>query len=203
MLTGAARHVANYPGTTVEVEEGHCRHNDLRINVVDLPGAYGLTTFSAEELVARNFIIDEKPDVVVNVIDTSNMERNLYLTTQLIELGVPIVLAFNMSDVAEQRGIVLILPGFPSFSKPPLFAPSQANRRAGLIYSTLLSPKSNTPRKPRTHHITYGDEIENAIKQIEPLVRSEYPGLAAKYDPRWLALKLLEQDSDILSKISG
>jgi ferrous iron transport protein B len=106
MLTGATRHVANYPGTTVEVGEGYCRHNDFRITVVDLPGAYGLTTFSAEELVARNFIIDEKPDVVVNVIDTSNLERNLYLTTQLIELGVPVVLAFNMSDVAEQRGIV-------------------------------------------------------------------------------------------------
>ena len=106
MLTGASHHVANYPGTTVETVQGTCTHGDFRIIFVDLPGAYGLTTFSAEELVARNFIIDEKPDIVVNVIDTSNLERNLYLTTQLIELGVPIVdLAYGFLPLQRSIGV--------------------------------------------------------------------------------------------------
>jgi ferrous iron transport protein B len=203
MLTGAARHVANYPGTTVEVEEGHCRHNDLRITVVDLPGAYGINAFSAEELVARNFLIEEKPDVVVNVIDTSNLERNLYLTTQLIELGLPIVLAFNMSDVAEQRGIVFDTGRLSELLEAPIVRTVASKSRGRLELLDTITAVANSPRKPRAHRITYGDEVEKAIDQIEPLVRSEYPGLASKYDSRWLALKLLEQDSDILSKISG
>ena len=106
-LTGARRHVGNYPGVTVERKEGWCRHGEVELQVVDLPGTYSLTAYSAEELVARNFIIEEKPDVVVDVIDASNLERNLYLAVQLMELGVPLVLAFNMSDMARARGYEL------------------------------------------------------------------------------------------------
>jgi ferrous iron transport protein B len=200
MLTGASHHVANYPGTTVEVEEGHCRHNDLRITVVDLPGAYGLTTFSAEELVARKFIIDEKPDVIVNVIDTSNLERNLYLTTQLIELGVPIVLAFNMSDVAEQRGIVFDTDRLSELFEAPIVRTVASKAKGRIALFDAIVAVANASRKLRTHRITYGDEIENALNQIEPLVRSEQPALAARYGPKWIALKLLEQDSDIIAK---
>jgi ferrous iron transport protein B len=200
MLTGASHHVANYPGTTVEVEEGHCRHNDLRITVVDLPGAYGLTTFSAEELVARKFIIDEKPDVIVNVIDTSNLERNLYLTTQLIELGVPIVLAFNMSDVAEQRGIVFDTDRLSELLEAPIVRTVASKAKGRIALFDAIVAVANASRKLRTHRITYGDEIENALNQIEPLVRSEQPALAARYGPKWIALKLLEQDSDIIAK---
>ena len=201
MLTGASRHVANYPGTTVETIQGTCIHEDFRIVFVDLPGAYGLTTFSAEELVARNFIIDEKPDVILNVIDTSNLERNLYLTTQLIELGVPIVLAFNMSDVAEQRGIVFDIARLSELLEAPI-VPTVASKTKGRIaLLDAIVAEANTPRKPRTHRITYGDEIENAMNQIEPLVRSEQPALAVKYGSHWVALKLIEQDSDIIAKI--
>jgi len=203
MLTGASRHVANYPGTTVETVQGTCTHEDYRIIFVDLPGAYGLTTFSAEELVARKFLVEEKPDVVVNVIDTSNLERNLYLTTQLIELGVPIVLAFNMSDIAAQRGIVFDTDRLSELLEAPIVRTVASKSQGRVDLLNAIVTEADSQRKPRTHHITYGDEIENAMKQIEPLVRSEYPGLAAKYDYRWLALKLLEQDSDILSKISG
>jgi ferrous iron transport protein B len=203
MLTGASHHVANYPGTTVEMVEGMYTHEDYHIKFVDLPGAYGLTTFSAEELVSRKFLVEEKPDVVVNVIDTSNMERNLYLTTQLIELGVPIVLAFNMSDVAEQRGIVFDTNRLSELLEAPIVRTVASKSQGRVELLNTIVAEANAQRKPRTHHITYGDEIENALKQIEPLVRSEYPGLAAKYDSRWLTLKLLEQDGDILSKISG
>ena len=201
MLTGASHHVANYPGTTVETVQGTCTHGDFRIVFVDLPGAYGLTAFSAEELVARNFIIDEKPDIVVNVIDTSNIERNLYLTTQLIELGVPLVLAFNMSDVAEQRGIVFDTARLSELLEAPI-VPTVASKTKGRIaLLDAIVAVANASRKPRTHRITYSDEIENTLNQIEPLVRSEQPALAVKYGSHWVALKLIEQDSDIIAKI--
>ncbi|HOF89642.1 MAG TPA: FeoB small GTPase domain-containing protein, partial [Armatimonadota bacterium] len=104
-LTGARQHVGNYPGVTVEKKEGRCRHAGTEIHVVDLPGVYSLTAAAVDELVARNYLIEERPQVVVNILDASNLERNLYLTLQLIELGQPLVLALNMSDVAQRRGI--------------------------------------------------------------------------------------------------
>jgi len=203
MLTGARRHVANYPGTTVEIEQGLCTHRDYHIAVVDLPGAYGLTTFSAEELVARNFIINEKPDVVVDVVDCSNVERNLYLTTQLIEIDAPVVLAFNMSDIASQRGVVFDTDQLSTLLEIPIVhtVASKGTGRSALL--DVIIAVANTATKPRTHHIDYGDEIEESLSEIEPLIRSEQPDLAAKYGSRWLAIKLLEQDSDILSKFQN
>ena len=108
-LTGARHHVANYPGVTVEKKEGRFSYDGQVIDMVDLPGTYSLTAFSTEELVARHFIFDQHPDVVVDVLDASNLERNLYLATQLMEMQVPLVLAFNMSDVAQSRGLVFDL----------------------------------------------------------------------------------------------
>ena len=96
-LTGAKGHIGNYPGVTVEKKEAFINHNGSRIKMIDLPGTYSLTAYSVEEVVARNVIIEEKPDVIVNIIDASNLERNLYLTTQLMELRVPLVLVFNFS----------------------------------------------------------------------------------------------------------
>jgi len=203
MLTGARHHVANYPGTTVEMKQAYCNHNGFRITFVDLPGAYGLNALSSEELVARNFIIYEKPDVVVNVIDSSNVERNLYLTTQLIEIHVPLVLAFNMSDVARRQGILFDTDRLSSLLEAPI-VPTVANKAEGrLKLLDAIVSVAGAGRKPRTHRITYGDEIEKALSQIEPLIISEHPGLAAGYDPRWVSLKLIEQDGDILSKIQG
>jgi ferrous iron transport protein B len=110
MLTGAHQHVANYPGTTVESKEGRCAHRSFSLRIVDLPGTYSLTAYSTEELVTRHFVLDSRPDVVVDVIDASNIERHLYLATQLIEMNAPLVLAFNMSDLAKQRGLEFDLP---------------------------------------------------------------------------------------------
>jgi ferrous iron transport protein B len=104
-LTGSRQHVGNWPGKTVEKKEGTCRRGEREIQVVDLPGTYSLTAYSAEEVIARDFIIDEKPDAVVAVVDAANLERNLYLVVQVLELGVPVVVALNMSDVADGRGI--------------------------------------------------------------------------------------------------
>ncbi len=104
-LTGARQHVGNYPGVTVEKKAGVSRHKGVGIIVVDLPGTYSLSAYSIDERVARNIRVDEKPDVVIHVVDASNMERNLYLAVQIMELGVPLVVALNMSDVARARGI--------------------------------------------------------------------------------------------------
>ena len=104
-LTGAHQHTGNWPGKTVEKKEGVCTMDGITIEVVDLPGAYSLTAYSFEEVISRDHILLDKPDVVVCVVDASNLERNLYLTTQILELGVPVVVALNMLDMAEKQGI--------------------------------------------------------------------------------------------------
>jgi ferrous iron transport protein B len=104
VLTGLHQHTGNWPGKTVEKKEGEFEHKGLTINIVDLPGTYSLTAYSPEEIIARDFIIEEKPDVVINVVDATNLERNLYLTMQLLELEVPIVVALNMSDALHKDG---------------------------------------------------------------------------------------------------
>ena len=104
-LTGARQHVGNWPGKTVEKKEGTCKRDDYEIQVVDLPGTYSLTAYSLEEVIARDYIIEEKPDVVIGVVDAANLERNLYLAIQILELGAPLVLALNMSDIADSRGL--------------------------------------------------------------------------------------------------
>ena len=103
-LTGLHQHTGNWPGKTVEKKEGEIEHGDLKINIVDLPGTYSLTAYSPEEIVARDFIIQEQPDVVINVVDATNLERNLYLTIQILELDVPVVLALNMTDALHKDG---------------------------------------------------------------------------------------------------
>ncbi len=104
-LTGSRQHVGNWPGKTVEKKEGTFKHNDVEIELVDLPGTYSLTAYSLEEVIARDFIINEQPNAVIAVVDAANLERNLYLTVQVLELGVPVVVALNMSDVADSRGL--------------------------------------------------------------------------------------------------
>ncbi len=108
-LTGARQHVGNWPGKTVEKKEGTCKYKDYEIRVVDLPGTYSLTAYSLEEIIARDYIIHEKPDVVIDVVDAANLERNLYLAVQILELGARLIIALNMSDLAEVRGFKIDL----------------------------------------------------------------------------------------------
>lgn len=103
-LTGLHQHTGNWPGKTVEKKEGEIERGALKINIVDLPGTYSLTAYSPEEIIARDYIIEEKPDIVINVVDATNLERNLYLTVQLLELDVPLILALNMSDALHKNG---------------------------------------------------------------------------------------------------
>jgi len=203
LLTGARQHVGNYPGVTVEKKQGLCRYAGYEMVIVDLPGTYSLTAYSDEELVARNFIIDEQPDVVVDIIDASNIERNLYLATQLIEMNVPLVLAFNMSDIAAQRGLQFDIEQLCDLLQAKI-VPMVGNKGKGK--TELLNAIIETARAgkvERTHKVNYGYEIENELKKIETLITDKEPKLTQKYSSKWLAVKLLEQDIEITKKISS
>jgi len=203
MLTGARQHVGNYPGVTVEKKEGYCTHKDCEITIIDLPGTYSLTAYSAEELIARSFILEERPDVVVDVIDASNIERNLYLGTQLIEMNVPLVFAFNMSDVARRRGLEFDLQQLSQLLEAQI-VPTVGNKGegGGALLDAIVATATEG-RKGRTHKVTYGSEIEEELSRIAQSVSARAKPLAEKYGPRWVAVKLLEQDRDIIAKIQA
>jgi len=202
-LTGARQHVGNYPGVTVERKEGHREYDGHEILFVDLPGTYSLTAYSAEELVARNFIIDEKPDVVVNIIDSSNLERNLYLAVSLMETGVPLVLAFNMSDEARARGYEFDLEKFSRFFDAPVVR-TVGHKGEGMdeLLEKIIFVVSNEKDRRNTHFVNYGNELEEEIGKIMLLLEEE-PLLAEKYGARWLAVKLLENDRDVREKVTS
>jgi len=201
MLTGARQHVGNYPGVTVEKKEGTCKYAGFEITLVDLPGTYSLTAYSIEELIARNFIIEEYPHVVVDIVDASNIERNLYLATQLIEMNVPLVLAFNMSDIAEQKGLQFDIEQLSRLLEA-MIVPTVGNKGKGKI--ELLDAIVETARqnkRQRTHKVSFGEEIEQELAEIETLTNDKEQQLAEKYGSRWLAAKLLERDSEVTAKV--
>src|SRR5215216_4696922 len=131
-LTGLHQHTGNWPGKTVEKKEGLIEHNGLTINIVDLPGTYSLTAYSPEEIIARDFIIEECPDVVINVVDATNLERNLYLTVQLLELDVPVVMALNMTDALHKDGGKISLDELSQFLGNIPVVHTSANRGKGM-----------------------------------------------------------------------
>ncbi len=131
-LTGLHQHTGNWPGKTVEKKEGEIKFGDLNINIVDLPGTYSLTAYSPEEIVARDYIIEEHPDVVINVVDATNLERNLYLTVQILELDVPVVLALNMTDALQKDGAKIDLENLSRLLGEIPVVSTTANRGAGV-----------------------------------------------------------------------
>ncbi len=199
-LTGARQHVGNYPGVTVERKEGYCIHDGVELKIVDLPGTYSLTAYSEDEVVARNFLIEEKPNVVVHIVDSSNLERNLYLAVQLMELGVPLVLAFNMSDMARARGYEFDLHKLSSFMGAPIVE-TVGHKGKGIkdLLDAVVAVGQNkiTLERPK---LSYGPRIDEELEKIRKLVEGQ-GRMNGKYDSRWIALKLLEGDQDILAKI--
>ena len=131
-LTGLHQHTGNWPGKTVEKKEGEIKFGDLNINIVDLPGTYSLTAYSPEEIVARDYIIEEHPDVVINVVDATNLERNVYLTVQILELDVPVVLALNMTDALQKDGAKINLENLSRLLGEIPVVSTTANRGAGI-----------------------------------------------------------------------
>ncbi|MFA6465045.1 MAG: ferrous iron transport protein B [Desulfurivibrionaceae bacterium] len=199
-LTGARQHVGNYPGVTVEKKEGGYTFPSGEVaTIVDLPGTYSLTAYSVEEVVARDYLVQEKPDVVINITDASNLERNLYLSTQFFELGVPMIIALNMIDVAQDRGITLDaqkLAGLLKVPVIPIIARS-GKGTAELMGAALALAKENKPWNPL--YISYGEDVDLALQTMEQRI-SAAGFMTASYAPRWLALKYLEGDSQIREK---
>jgi ferrous iron transport protein B len=203
MLTGAHQHVGNYPGVTVEKREGSCKYMDFEMTVVDLPGTYSLAAHSTEELVARNFLIEQQPDVVVDIVDASNIERNLYLATQLIEMDLPLVLAFNMSDIAKQEGLVFDIEQLSALLEAKI-VPTVGNKGKGRVeLLNAIVESVQEKRGTRRHKVNYGKEIEQELETLEQIITETEQPLARKYNPRWLAVKILEQDRDIISKVNN
>ena len=198
-LTGDRQHVGNYPGVTVEYKEGSCEFGGHKIRVVDLPGTYSLTAHTLDEVVARNFVVDEHPDVVVDIVDASNLERNLYLATQFLELNVPLVLAFNMSDVARSNGLKFDYEQLSELLRAPIVA-TVGHRREGIdeLLETIVRV-ATTERERHQHMVHYGLEIQTEIGKLQPLL-TEQPGLE-KYPARWLVVKLLEGDEEVRAKL--
>lgn len=130
-LTGSRQHVGNWPGKTVEKKEGTWQQDGFEFEVVDLPGTYSLTAYSLEEVIARDFVVEEHPDLVVTVVDAANLERNLYLTVQILEMDIPVVVALNMSDLAKSRGIKIDVPKLSQALRSPV-VPTVASKGEGL-----------------------------------------------------------------------
>jgi small GTP-binding protein len=197
-LTGARQYVGNWPGVTVEKKTGSLDYDAYHIEVVDLPGVYSLTAYSMDEIITRNFVVDERPDVVVDIVDASSLERNLYLTVQLLEMGARLVVALNMMDQAESRGYTIDVAGVSRLLGVSV-VPMSANRNRGtteLLKEIVRVADENAPVKPLT--VRYGREIEEEISKLESLISETE--LSEKYPPRWLALKLLEGDEEIADK---
>ena len=199
-LTGMRQHVGNWPGKTVEKKEGICKYRGKTFRIVDLPGTYSLTAYSIEEMIARDFIIHEKPDVVVNIVDASNLERNLYLTLQTLELTNKVVIALNMVDVAEARGLEIDVQKLSEMLGVPVI-PTVADKRRGIdnLLSVILDVvEGRIQTKPCK--LDFGHHIEKQIREIEKALGDvdlkEHP-------PRWLAIKLLENDSEVVEIVKS
>ncbi len=194
-LTGARRHVGNYPGVTVEKKQGTCIHNSGEFEVVDLPGTYSLSAYSLEEVVARDFLVNEKPEMIVNIVDASNLERNLYLSVQFMEMGLPMTIALNMMDVAKKRGIEIDIKKLSEILGVPI-VPTVA--RSGEGKNELLKTVSSQINvKTEPIKISYGTDIDGALNQMEEIIKSS-GFLTQYYPPRWVALKYLENDQQVI-----
>ena len=182
-LTGANQYVGNWPGVTVEKKEGKVKGNkEDNITVVDLPGIYSLSPYTLEEVVSRDFLLNEDPDVIIDLVDATNIERNLYLTTQLIETGVPVVVALNMADLIEKRGLKIdtkrlsMVLGCPIIAEAVKVAKQSEHQLPGAIFS---------------------EKLEKAIDTVVPTLSETI----AANKKRWYAVKVLENDEKVMNHI--
>ena len=196
LLTKSRQHIGNWPGVTVEKKEGTLKFKGESYKVIDLPGTYSLGAYSEDEIVARNYILKDKPDVVINVVDATNLERNLYLTTQLIEMGANVVIALNMIDQAEALNIEIDTNKLSKRLGVPIIKTSALKNRGieELIETSIYSKKNE-----KLININYGEDIENEIKNLSSLLETYKNKL--EFPVNWTALKLLENDEYIKDKV--
>lgn len=193
-IAGSRLHVGNWPGVTVEKKEALFDVDGRSIRLVDLPGCYSLSPYSQEEIITRDYLVTQKPDLIINVVDATNLERNLYLTMQLLELGIPMIMALNIHDEAEAKGYKINTKQMEETLGIAVI-PTSATRKTGLdqLLKAVVADKRNTPRT-----LNYGEDIETVLTGLRDYIQREQSGLLEKYPQRWLLLKLLEGDSLVL-----
>lgn len=193
--TGLREHVGNYSGVTVSSKVGTFYKDGYTINLVDLPGTYSMTEYTPEEVYVRDFLSEQHPDVILNIVDASNLERNLFLTTQLIDMNMRMVMALNMFDELEKKGIQLDVNQLEEMLGFPC-APTNSRTGKGIdhVLNHIISVYEERDEVTKHIHINYGSELENAISTIKPLL-SKHLNIAVDFSPRYLILKLLENDS--------
>jgi ferrous iron transport protein B len=196
-FTGLHQHIGNWPGKTVEKAEGTLHFKGHLIDVIDLPGIYSLSAFSIEERISREYIAIQRPDIVINIVDASVLERNLFFTIQLLELETPMIMALNQMDLAKGKGITINIPQLQKSLGIPII-PTIATRGAGLGKLLDKAVKIAKSKKARSTNMRYGREIEEKISKVTKLVKK----IPIEYPPRWVAIKLLEGDEEI-RKIVG
>ncbi|PNT93557.1 ferrous iron transport protein B [Clostridium thermosuccinogenes] len=200
-ITGSTQYVGNWPGVTIEKKEGKARKFKEDIRIIDLPGIYSLSPYSMEEIIARDYIIDEKPDVIINILDATNIERNLYLTTQVIELGIPVVVVLNIMDEVESRGDSIDTKELEKFLGTPVLCTS-ANKGKGVsdVVQKALELAQTAAVKAANERVCIFDEkIEKCITEVEGKISSY---LKEKHYSRWAAIKLLEGDEKAKEKLN-
>ena len=202
--SGSKEKVGNYPGVTVESKESVYRQSGYKFSIVDLPGTYSIKSYSPEEIFIRNYIFDNKPDIVVNIVDASNLERNLYLTTQLIDMGVQIVIALNMYDELERRGDILDHISLGKLLGVPVI-PTVSSKGKGIrdLFEKIIEVYESRDPLVRHIHINYGTEIENSICAIQSKIKiEENRAFTNIISARYLAIELLENDKEYSENIS-
>ena len=201
--SGAHAHVGNYSGVTIGASEAHASFEGYRFNLTDLPGTYSLSCYSPEELYVRRHLTEQQPDVIINVIDAGNLERNLYLTTQLIDMNVRMVCALNMYDEFERRGDSINIDTLSTLLGVPIVPTSfKSGRGVQQLFHEVVSVYEDTNRTSRHIHIYHGHELEAGITHIQQYLKAD-DEVRVRYSTRYLAIKLLEHDSEIEKYVSA
>ncbi len=196
--SGSKERVGNYAGVTIDAKEARFRQGDYNFLIADLPGTYSITEYSPEELYVRSYIVEKRPDVVVNVVDASNLERNLFLTTQLIDMNIKVVIALNMYDELEQKDVRFDYKRLGEMIGIPII-PTVASKGKGLneLFRRIIEVYEERDPVVRHVHINYGPEIEKSINSMQAEIR-KFPQIRQTYSTRFLAIKLLEGDRNTL-----
>lgn len=204
MASGGHEHVGNFSGVTVDAKEGFFEHGGYRFTLVDLPGTYSLSAYSPEELYVRKNLLEEMPDIVINVVDASNLQRNLYLTTQLIDMNLRVVMALNMYDELQGRGDELDIRQLGYLLGMPIVPTvSRTGQGIGQLFDTVIQVyEKSDPHLSRHIHINHGAEIEQSIDRIKILLQKN-PDLRYKYSTRYLSIKYLENDKEVESVVES